>query len=281
MVYDGSRDAHSVERLALVGDLRRGLETGEVFPLYQPQCNALTGEVVGVEALARWRHSQAGILTPGEFLEVAESAGMLDSLTDVLLAQSLEALRGWHRAGHEITLSINISPRTMRDPGFVDRVRAALQLAGVDPKWLTLEITEYVMLTDPAGSIRELERLRRLGCRIAVDDFGTGYSSISYLKQLPVDELKIDQSFVAQLGENPKDEVIVSAVIDLGHRMGFSVTAEGVETEAAWALLAALGCDVVQGYRLARPLTADAVGAWLTHRTESPAVPARSRLKAL
>jgi diguanylate cyclase (GGDEF)-like protein len=281
MVYDGARDDHSVERLALVADLRRGLECGEVFPLYQPQCVAATGEVIGVEALARWRHSQAGVLSPAEFLEVAESAGMLDTLTDVLLEQSLANLAEWHRSGHEIGLSVNISPRTMRDPNLVDRVRAALAAAGIAARWLTIEVTEYVMLSDPAGSIRGLEGLRRLGCRIAIDDFGTGYSSLAYLKRLPVDELKIDQSFVAELGENPKDEVIVSAVIDLSHRMGLTVTAEGVETEAAWALLSSLGCDVVQGYRLARPLTADALNAWLSHRAGEVQIPTRVPLKAL
>jgi diguanylate cyclase (GGDEF)-like protein len=281
MIYDGSRDDHSVERLALVADLRRGIETGEVFPLYQPQCDATTGEIVGVEALARWRHGQAGILGPSEFLEVAEGAGMLDALTDSLLDQCLINLGAWHRAGQMVRLSLNISPRTMRDTRFVDRVRAALEHADIEPQWLTLEVTEHVMVGDAARAIRELERLRRLGCRIAIDDFGTGYSSIAYLKRLPVDELKIDKSFVAELGENPKDEIIVRAIVDLAHRFGLEVTAEGVETEPAWALLTAIGCDVIQGYRLARPLTSDAMSAWLNQRTVPTPVISRPALKAL
>jgi EAL domain-containing protein (putative c-di-GMP-specific phosphodiesterase class I) len=130
-------------------------------------------------------------------------------------------------------------------------------------------------------SLRQLARLRRLGCRIAIDDFGTGYSSMAYLKSLPVDEIKIDKSFVAELGENPKDEIIVRAIVDLGHRFGLSVTAEGVETDAAWALLSSIDCDVIQGYRLARPLTADALNAWLTQRTATPMVTERVKLKAL
>ncbi|HEX3825241.1 MAG TPA: bifunctional diguanylate cyclase/phosphodiesterase [Mycobacteriales bacterium] len=281
MIYDGSRDDHSVERLALVADLRRGIESGDVFPLYQPQCDASTGDVIGVEALARWRHPQAGILAPSEFLDVAEGAGMLDALTDSLLGQCLEHLASWHRSGQMIRLSLNVSPRTMRDVRFVDRVRTALEVAGIEPRWLTLEVTEHVMVGDAARSIRELERLRRLGCRIAIDDFGTGYSSIAYLKRLPVDELKIDRSFVSELGENPKDEIIVRAIVDLGHRFGLEVTAEGVETEPAWALLAAIGCDAIQGYRLARPLTAEALNAWLNTRESIPTISARPLLKVL
>jgi diguanylate cyclase (GGDEF)-like protein len=281
MIYDGSRDDHSVERLALVADLRRGIESGDVFPLYQPQCDAASGEVIGVEALARWRHPQAGILAPSEFLDVAEGAGMLDALTDSLLGQCLDHLADWHRSGQMIRLSLNVSPRTMRDVRFVDRVRAALDKAGIEPRWLTLEVTEHVMVGDAARSIRELERLRRLGCRIAIDDFGTGYSSIAYLKRLPVDELKIDRSFVSELGENPKDEIIVRAIVDLGHRFGLEVTAEGVETEPAWALLAAIGCDAIQGYRLARPLTAEALNAWLNTREAVPTITVRPLLKVL
>ena len=135
--------------------------------------------------------------------------------------------------------------------------------AAIEPRWLTLEITESVMVSEREHSLHQLARLRRLGCRIAIDDFGTGYSSMAYLKSLPVDEIKIDKSFVAELGENPKDEIIVRAIVDLGHRFGLAVTAEGVETDAAWALLSSIDCDVIQGYRLARPLTADALNAWL------------------
>jgi diguanylate cyclase (GGDEF)-like protein len=272
-VYDGSRDAHSVERLSLIADLRRGIEAGDVFPLYQPQCDSRTGEVTGVEALARWRHSEVGVLSPAEFLDVAEGAGMLDSLTESLLGQCLNDLVAWHRAGQPLRLSLNVSARTMRDPHFVDRVRDALDRAGIEPRWLTIEVTEHVMVGDALRSIRDLERLRRIGCRIAIDDFGTGYSSMAYLKRLPVDELKIDRTFVASLGEEPKDEILVRAIVDLAHRFGLTVTAEGVETDPAWALLAAIGCDSIQGYRLAQPLTADALNAWLAQRTATTPLP--------
>jgi diguanylate cyclase len=154
----------------------------------------------------------------------------------------------------------------MRDPQLADRIGAALMAAGIAPHWLTLEITEHVMVVDATHSLRQVDRLRGMGCRVAIDDFGTGYSAISYLKQLPVDELKIDRSFVTELGENPKDEIIVRSVVDLAHRFGLSVTAEGVETDAAWALLTSIGCDAIQGYLLARPLTAEDMGAWLDER---------------
>jgi len=281
MVYDGSRDEHSLERLGLIADLRRAIDDGEVFPLFQPQCDAATGEIVGVEALARWRHPTAGVLGPDEFIEVAEGAGMLDVLTDSLLDQCLAHLASWHRAGHAVRLSLNISPRTMRDSRFVDRVRESLLAAGVEPHWLTIEVTEHVMVGDAARSLAALDRLRRLGCRIAIDDFGTGYSSMAYLKRLPVDELKIDRSFVEKLGEEPKDEIIVRAVVDLAHRFGLEVTAEGVETEPAWALLTAIGCDVIQGYLLARPLTPEALGAWLDGGHRQHRAAARPILTAL
>jgi diguanylate cyclase (GGDEF)-like protein len=192
-VYDGSRDDHSIERLTLVGDLRRGIETGGVFPLYQPVCHTDSGEIVGVEALVRWKHHQAGLLSPRDFLDVAEGAGMLDTLTYALLEDALAQLSVWHAAGRMFGVSINVSPRTMRDSRFVDQVHANLTAAGIDPRWLTLEITESVMLGDPERSLRELGRLRRLGVRISIDDFGTGYSSLAYLKSLPVDEIKIDR----------------------------------------------------------------------------------------
>jgi len=281
MIYDGSRDDHSVERLSLVADLHRGIESGEVFPLYQPMCHAITGQVVGVEALARWRHTHAGVLSPDEFIDIAEGAGMLDTLTYALLEQSLAHLSAWHRAGREIGLSMNVSPRTMHDVRFVERVHSALQRSGVDPSWLTLELTESDMVSEREQNLRQMANLRRLGCRIAIDDFGTGYSSMAYLKSLPVDEIKIDRSFVADLGEDPKDEILVRAIVDLGHRFGLEVTAEGVESDAAWALLASIDCDSIQGYRLARPLTAEAFNAWLNQRDETTVVSTRPKLQVL
>jgi diguanylate cyclase (GGDEF)-like protein len=281
-VYDGTRDDHSIERLTLVADLRRGIETGSVFPLFQPLCDTDTGEIIGVEALVRWKHHQAGLLSPRDFLDVAEGGGMLDTLTYALLDEALAQLSAWHAAGRMIGVSINVSPRTMRDSRFVDRVHASLTEAGIDPHWLTLEITESVMLGDPERCLRELGRLRRLGARISIDDFGTGYSSLAYLKTLPVDEIKIDRSFVTELGEDPKDELIVRTIVDLAHRFGLSVTAEGVETDAAWALLRSINCDRIQGYRLCRPVTVEAFNAWLADRDagDEPALD-RTRLRAL
>jgi diguanylate cyclase (GGDEF)-like protein len=265
-MYDHARDEHSVERLGLVAELRAGMRNGEVFPVYQPLCDTQTGEVIGVEALARWRHPQRGVLAPANFLDLAEGAGLLDDLTDVLLAEALRQLVLWHADGRRIHLAINISPRTLRDPEFPGRIQAALRISGVDARWLTLEITEHVLVTDAAKSIQAMLELRSLGCRIAIDDFGTGYSSLSYLKRLPVDELKIDRSFVAMLGKDPQDEIIVRAAIDLAHQFGLSVTAEGVEDALSWQMLGLMGADTVQGYHLSRPLTSDALVAWLVAR---------------
>ena len=279
-MYDHARDEHSVERLGLVAELRAALHSGDIFPLFQPQCAALTGELVGVEALVRWRHRQSGVLLPGAFLDIAEGAGLLDEMTDVLLAESLEQLSRWHAAGHLLQLAVNVSPRTLRDPDFPDRVERALTDSGIDAAWLTVEITEHVLATDATRSISAMTRLRRLGCKIAIDDFGTGYSSLAYLKQLPVDELKIDRAFVASLGQDPQDEIIVRATIELGHAFGLMVTAEGVEDETALQMLRAMGADSVQGFYLSRPITGDGVTAALNDQSFQRTVPA-PRLKVM
>ena len=279
-MYDHARDEHSVERLGLVAELRAGMRCGEVFPVYQPLCAAPSGTVIGVEALARWRHPQRGILAPASFLDLAEGAGLLDELTDVLLAEALRQLVEWRNAGLEIQLAVNVSPRTLRDPDFPGRVASALKSSGVAPERLTLEITEHVLVTDAAKSIQAMLELRALGCRIAIDDFGTGYSSLSYLKRLPVDELKIDKSFVAMLGKDPQDEIIVRAAIDLAHQFGLSVTAEGVEDDLSWQMLAVMGADVVQGYHLSRPLTSEAFLTWLAGR-DSQLAPQSRKLQVI
>ena len=279
-MYDHARDEHSVERLGLVAELRAAMHSGDIFPLFQPQCATATGELVGVEALVRWRHRQSGVLLPGAFLDVAEGAGLLDEMTDVLLAVSLEQLSRWHAAGHLLQLAVNVSPRTLRDPDFPDRVERALASSGIDPAWLTIEITEHVLATDASRSISAMSSLRRLGCKIAIDDFGTGYSSLAYLKQLPVDELKIDRTFVAALGQDPQDEIIVRATIDLGHQFGLMVTAEGVEDEVALRMLAAMGADSVQGFYLSRPITGDGITTALAKQSFRQTIPA-PRLKVM
>src|SRR3954454_279434 len=263
-MYDHARDDHSVERLGLVAELRAGMRSGEVFPVYQPLCDAQTGEVIGVEALARWRHPQRGVLAPAHFLDLAEGAGLLDDLTDVLLAEALRRLVEWHADGRLIHLAVNISPRTLRDPEFPGRVAQALAISGIDARWLTLEITEHVLVTEAAKSIQAMLELRSLGCRIAIDDFGTGYSSLSYLKRLPADELKIDRSFVVALAAG--DDVIVRSTIDLAHNLGLSVVAEGVESEAVADRLRELGCDAAQGTFVSYPRRVTDMREWMAHQ---------------
>jgi len=220
------------------------------------------------------------MLLPAAFLDVAEGAGLLDEMTDVLLAVSLEQLGRWHAAGDLLQLAVNVSPRTLRDPDFPERVERALARSGVDPAWLTIEITEHVLATDASRSISAMSSLRRLGCKIAIDDFGTGYSSLAYLKQLPVDELKIDRAFVAALGQDPQDEIIVRATIDLGHQFGLMVTAEGVEDEVALRMLGAMGADSVQGFYLSRPVTGDGITTALAKQSFQRTIPA-PRLKVM
>ncbi|MGN6246541.1 MAG: putative bifunctional diguanylate cyclase/phosphodiesterase [Motilibacteraceae bacterium] len=273
LTYTPTMDAGSVRRVGLVPELRRALagepSAGRIVPWYQPQVSLERAELVGVEALVRWEHPEEGLLAAGEFVPLAERTGLIGRLTTSVLEASLADLRRWVDAGHTFGVSVNVSVRSLLDPGFADEVTHAIAAAGVPAHLVTLEITETGVVSDLARTVPVLTALRSLGVRLSVDDFGTGQSSLTYLRRLPVSEVKVDRSFVAGLVHEPGDLAVVRAVVDLSRPLGLTVVAEGVETEEARELLREVGCTVAQGYLLSRPLTAEDLERWMQRRTVS------------
>ncbi|NUR75901.1 MAG: EAL domain-containing protein [Thermoleophilia bacterium] len=256
-IFSPDHDHFSPERLQLVAELRRAIAAEELVCHYQPQAAARSGELRGVEALVRWPHPSHGLLGPDQFIPLAERTGLIRALTRQVLRQAIKQCRAWHEQGIELAVSVNITGRDLLDLKLPDEVAELLSEAGLAPSFLELEITENTILADPVRARTILTRLSDLGVRLAIDDFGSGNSSLAYLKRLPVDVLKIDKAFVLNMQSDQDDAVIVSSTIALSHNLGLAVVAEGVETGAAWETLARLGCDVVQGYYLGRPVPAE------------------------
>jgi diguanylate cyclase (GGDEF)-like protein len=261
--YRPERDLHSVERLALLGDLREGVNDGQLRVYYQPKCDTATGALVGLEALVRWDHPTRGLVFPDDFIPIAENTGLIRLLTLEVLDQALGFARKLRDAGNPLGVAVNISVRCLSDLELPGQVAGLLGRWGVPPEALTLEVTETSIMVDPPRTMTVLGLLRDLGVSLSIDDFGTGYSSLAYLKRLEAHELKIDKSFVFTMTSNSNDAVIVRSTIELGHNLGLRLVAEGVEDAETWTMLKALGCDVVQGYHLSRPLPADQVESWM------------------
>ncbi|HEX6678743.1 MAG TPA: EAL domain-containing protein [Actinomycetes bacterium] len=259
VVYASEYDHHSLTRLVLIGELRRALDGDELVVHYQPQARVSSGEVGKVEALVRWQHPQRGLLGPDQFIPLAEQTGLIRSLTRHVLDAALGQCRAWRDEGRRLVVAVNITSRELIDLHFPDEVAELLARWAVEPALLELEITETTIMTDLPRTRSILARLRELGVRLAIDDFGSGHSSLGYLKRLPIDVLKIDQSFVKHMGEDPGDAAIVRSAIDVGHSLGLEVVAEGVENEQAKRRLEELGCDSFQGYYLGRPQPASAL----------------------
>ncbi|WP_436535589.1 putative bifunctional diguanylate cyclase/phosphodiesterase [Actinoplanes sp. HUAS TT8] len=264
--YDRRRDHYDAAQLALVAELRRAIETDELVLHYQPKAELRTGKICAVEALVRWEHPRRGTVAPDAFLPVAEQTGLIDPLTRWVLASALAQITEWGTACDTLSVAVNVSARNLGRADFADTVLAALAEAGVPAGRLVVEITETALMTDPAIASDVLNRLATAGIRVSIDDFGRGQTSLSYLSTLPLHELKIDKSFVGDLPENIAHAAIVRSVIDLGHNLGLQVVAEGVETTEVSDLLKAAGCDVVQGYLLARPMPATDLPPWLDAR---------------
>jgi diguanylate cyclase (GGDEF)-like protein len=261
--YAVDQDDHSPDRLMLLGELRQAITANQLVLHFQPKVSLETGRIVHAEALVRWQHPQHGLLAPDRFIPLAEQTGLIAPLTDWVLDAALRQARVWRERGRAIPVAVNVSVQNLDDPRLAASVAELLDRYGVPPRDLIVEITETSVLVDPARATEVLGRLRTLGVRVAIDDFGAGQSALGYLKQLPADELKIDRSFIRDLQHNDRDAAIVRAAIELGHSLGLSVVAEGVEDEVTWDQLASLGCDVAQGYFMARPLTADDLETWL------------------
>jgi diguanylate cyclase (GGDEF)-like protein len=265
-VYEATSDDHTPEKLALAAELRRGLQADELFLEFQPKVATVSGRVIGVEALVRWRHPTRGVLGPDEFLPVVENTGLIAPLTMAVLDKALSALADWRADGHEISIAVNLSVRHLTDLDLPRKIEALLRGRDIPPSALILEVTETVIMSDPSRAVAVLNLLRDLGIGVAIDDFGTGYSSLAYLRRLQIDELKIDKSFVMDLPRDEGDAVIVRSTIEMGHNLGLRVVAEGVEDDETLRMLRAWKCDVVQGYGISKPLSHDQVEIWLTER---------------
>jgi len=259
-LYDSTSDESSAERLALMAELRSGMDN-ELVLYYQPKCSAVDGSLVGVEALVRWQHPKLGLLTPARFLSCAENTGLIVPLTVNVLRAGLKQLCEWERKGLTISMSVNISPRHLTRPDLPYVVEMLLDEMVVDPRRLTLELTEDSLMTDPSRAISVLQRLRELGVGISIDDFGTGYSSLAYLRDLQATEVKIDRSFVCG-SDVDRDLAVVHAAAQLGRSLGLTVVAEGVETAEQMRTVSDAGVEVLQGYYILPPSTADELVAW-------------------
>jgi diguanylate cyclase len=262
-LYRPEADEHTVERLSVLGELRHGIEHGELELHYQPKLAAGSRDLCGVEALVRWRHPTRGLLGPDQFVSVAEQSDLMPALTDAVLATALTQHRSWRRDGLLLPVAVNVGTACLLDTAFPSRVEAMLREYAVPTGQLTIEITESAMITDPARACSVLTALRDLGIRLSIDDFGTGYSAMSYLQSMPLDELKIDRQFTARIMAAPSGRAIVTSMVDLAHALSLDVVAEGVEDEETCALLERMGCEAVQGYHISRPLPAAEIRAWI------------------
>jgi len=263
-LYHASLDRRTPARLSMLGDLRQAIEFEQLGVEFQPKLDLSTGMVVGAEALVRWTHPIRGVVSPTDFVRVAEETGLIKQLTDLMLARSTSTLRQFQRMGYDLGMSVNLSTHDLVDAQLPARVSAHLEANGVEASALTLEITESSLLIDGPRARATIDELDAIGVRLSIDDFGTGYSSLSYLRQLPVRELKIDQSFVTNMLVDDQDMVIVRSTIDLSHNLGLQVVAEGVESEEVLERLRSFGCDVAQGFCVSRPLTEKRFLAWLS-----------------
>ncbi len=268
-LYNVSRDPYSPEKLTMLGELRRALENEECVLHYQPKARISDGEIIGAEVLLRWAHPLRGLLAPDSFIPLAERTGLSRTLTLYVLERTLRQCRRWHDLGLNIGVAVNLSVRNLHDNTFPQDVRRLLAETGVPASSLQLEITEGTLMADPTRVSRVLQVLRNMGVEIALDDFGTGYSSLTYLKNLPVDELKIDRSFVTTMCKDSNDAAIVRSTIDLARHLGKRTVAEGVEDQEVWDQLGKLGCEIAQGFWLGRPAPADDLTRVLLQREET------------
>jgi diguanylate cyclase (GGDEF)-like protein len=263
-VYAEALEQHSLNHLSLLGELRRAIDADELELVFHPQLDLAKGAITGLEALVRWPGHQGGrMVLPDEFVPLAEQTGMIVQLDRWVIGQVARYLRAWDHGRFELTISTNISARSLSDPAFLDYVTETFRADDISPRSLVLEITESAVMADPEQAMHAVTRLTRMGFGFSIDDFGTGYSSLAYLKRLPASEIKIDKSFVTDMSFDENDAVIVRSTIDLAHNMGRRVVAEGVEDKDTLDLLAILGCDQVQGYYISKPLHWSDLGDWL------------------
>jgi len=273
-VYAGGQEQENTRRLTLMGDLRRAIAKNELFLYCQPKVKIATRELCGAEALVRWRHPSHGMLSTGEFIRFAEHAALITPLTNWVLEAAFSQAYVWQEAGLSCPLSVNLSAHDLRDAGLIARIRGLFSTWGVSPELIEFELTESALMEDPESALETLMHLKEFNVTLYIDDFGTGYSSLSYLQKLPVDWIKIDQSFVMAMTGSADSRTIVRSTIDLGHNLGLKVVAEGVSDAAIWDDLAALGCDVAQGHLIAKPMPVEELAEWKRNWSGQPYSPA-------
>lgn len=274
--YEPERDHHTTKRLSLLGELHTAIEKRQLVFHYQPVADIASGRITSAEALVRWEHPVYGLIPPDEFVPLAEPTGLIEPLTAFALESALRQCRTWLDAGYRVAVAVNVSVRNLYEDGFARKVGRLLMLCRVPTNMLTLEITEGTVMADPVRAAAALGELHAMGVKIAIDDFGTGYSSLVHLRRLPVDQIKIDRSFVMNMDRDDNDAAIVRSTIDLAHNLGLRVVAEGVESGYHLQRLAELGCDLAQGYFVARPALAASLDLHAAIRQSQPTEPARA-----
>ncbi|MDT4816460.1 GGDEF: diguanylate cyclase (GGDEF) domain protein [compost metagenome] len=261
-IFKGGLDQECAQRVALLGDLRRAIPRNEMRLFYQPKLQIATHTVCGSEALVRWEHPLHGLLSPDQFIKLAENSRLITPLTYWVLDTALSQRYAWHEEGIEWPVSVNLSAQDLHDPKLLERISGSFATWGAQPNWIEFELTESALMEDPKTATEILTKLKDLDAQLAIDDFGTGYSSLSYLQQLPVDTLKIDQSFVSRMTQDDGSAKIVHSIIELAHNLDLSVVAEGVEDLETLNRLGNFGCDIAQGYSISRPLSAQQFREW-------------------
>ncbi len=262
-VYSFDQDRHSPFRIGLMGEMRSAIDRGEMFLAYQPKVRLQTKTVVGVEGLIRWRHREHGILSPNQFIPVSERTGLVRHIAQWSLSTALRQCRAWYQADLKVPVAVNFSARNLFDKSLIVYIHDLIARAGIPPSLLEIEITESHMIENLPRSLNFLKELKQSGVRLCLDDFGTGYAQMGYMKELPVDDVKIDRSFIIAMKENAKDRIIVRSIIDLAHALGHQVIAEGVEDPVILERLTEMGCDVAQGHYICAPLPLEEVNPWL------------------
>jgi diguanylate cyclase (GGDEF)-like protein len=269
-IYTHADETDLSAPLRLVSELRRALTDSQLMLHFQPKVALQTASLAGVEALVRWQHPSRGLLAPDEFLPLAERYGLMRRLTTCVLTLALDQVIVWQRTGLDTTVAVNISVSNLLDLEFADQVKTLLEMRALDPSCLMLEVTETVLMADPTRAAELLRRLQEMGVRVSIDDYGTGYSSLARLRELPVNELKLDRSFLTGIGFDARAAAIVRSTIELAHSLGLTIVAEGIETGEEEAILRGLSCDLGQGYHLARPLPPDQLVRWVSNRRTGP-----------
>lgn len=262
-IYDRDHDQYTPRQLALIGGLRQAIECSEFIMHYQPKISLKTRRIIEAEALIRWQHPEYGFIPPGQFIPPAERTGLIKPLTHWVLQQVCGHYAAWDRVGYAIPISANLSVRNLQDPQLPYQIEKLIQDSNLEGNWLGLEITESMIMSDSARAMEVLLKLNRMGIRLSIDDFGTGYSSLGYLKRLPVQEIKIDKMFIQDMIQDEESAVIVHSTIELGHNLGLTVVAEGVENKETLDQLTDLCCDTAQGFFISRPMPAEKLLQWM------------------